>query len=86
MTTVLDVSRAKAAVARTTKTVTGNLIIPIQDGLYDIFQGDGWKHQSRFRVIKLRGATKGEFTRQLIQVNGLTLSQEQRHALLELVH
>lgn len=85
MVNQLNVSRAAAANARCFNTTSGAKIIPIQDGLFDIFQGAGWKHQSRFRIVKLRGEKRGEFTRQLIQVSGLTLSQEQRHALLEVV-
>lgn len=89
---VLDQQRAAVAVARTINTTSGAKIIPIQDGLYDLFQGDGWKHQSRFRIVKLRnqkwdGKKKADqYTRQLIQVNGMVLSQEQRYALLQLVH
>lgn len=87
-----DQVMAASAAARTITTGNGAKIIPIQDGLYDLFQGDGWKHHSRFRVVKLRnqkwnGKVKADqFTRQLIQVNGLNLSQEQRYALLQLVH
>lgn len=89
---VLDQQRAATAAARTINTPGGAKIIPIQDGLYDLFQGDGWKHQSRFRIVKLRnqkwdGKKKADqYTRQLIQVNGMVLSQEQRYALLQLVH
>lgn len=86
MVNVIDAVRAKAANARCINTPSGSRIIPIHDGLYDIFIGVGWKHQSRFRIVKLRGAKRGEFTRQLIQVNGLHLTQEQRQALLQLVH
>lgn len=83
---IRNTAQAAQAVARTIKTSDGSLIIPIMDGLFDIFQGSGFKHQSRFRIIKLRGQKPGTFIRQLIQVNGLNLTQEQRHALLELVH
>lgn len=92
MVNPVDLSRAQAANARRINTPSSARIIPIQDGLFDIFQGDGWKHQSRFRIVKLRnqkwdGKRKdGQFTRQLIQVNGLNLSSELRASLLQLVH
>lgn len=74
---------AAHAVARTKVLSNGSKVIPLQDGLFDLFQGEGWKHQSRFRIIKLKGAAKGTPARQLIQVSGLTLSQELRNQLLK---
>lgn len=78
---VKDQARAAQAATRMIHRKDGSLVIPIQYGLYDIFQGDGWDQPSRFRIVKFKG-TKGA-TRQLIQVSGNNLSTSLREQLLK---
>lgn len=57
----------------------GSLLVRVEGGLYDLFQGHGFKNVSRFRVVKLRSENK----RSLIQISGVSLTQALRHTLLE---
>jgi len=56
----------------------GDLVVSLGHGLYDLFSGDGWKNQSRYRIVKLRDSKE----KQLIQVGGINLSREYRNELL----
>ncbi len=65
--------------AHTKKRADNSLLVRVDGGLYDLFQGSGWKHASRFRIIKV----KQTGVRSLIQVNGLSLSPALREVLLK---
>jgi hypothetical protein len=77
---------AAQAAARHINRKDGSKVIPVQDGLFDIFQGEGFKSQSRFRIIRFRDGRTNQSTRQLIQVNGINLSQAMRADLLKEIH
>jgi hypothetical protein len=63
-----------------TKTRTdGSKLMRIDGGLWDLFQGVGFKNVSRFRIVRIRETGK----RSLIQINGLNLSIPLRNTLLE---
>lgn len=83
---ITEQKQAAQAADRHINRTDGSKVIPIENGLFDLFQGNGWKHQSRFRIIKLRGTKVGTFTRQLIQVNGLNMNQALRADLLKEIH
>jgi hypothetical protein len=57
----------------------GSKLFRIDLGLWDLFQGTGFKNVSRFRIVKVKqtGVTS------LIQVSGLNLSPALRAALLK---
>lgn len=57
----------------------GDKVVALGTGLFDLFSGDGWTNQSRYRVVRAR--SNGE--KQLIQVSGLNLSREYRTELLK---
>lgn len=78
---VKDVAQAKKAQERMIHRKDGSLIIPIQDGLFDLFQGSGFANHSRFRVVRFRGV-EGQ-TRQLYQVSGSSMSRELREQILK---
>lgn len=78
---VKDVALAAKAATRMIQRRNGDLIIPIQDGLYDLFRGNGFSHHARFRIIKFRG-TQGN-TKQIFQVSGSNMNRELCENLLK---
>jgi len=62
---------------------TGDKVVAIQDGLFDLFTGLGFANPSRFRIVKIRRGAPGTADRQLIQVNGKALDREYRERLLK---
>lgn len=80
-----DDRMAALAVSRHINRTDGSKVIPVKDGLFDVFHGTGFRAHSRIRIIKFRAGKKGEETKQLILVNG-NLSQDQRQALLSEIH
>lgn len=76
-----DKALAAKAAARIIHRKDGSAVIPVQDGLFDAFFGQGFNTHSRFRVIKFRGA-QGP-SRQLYQVSGTNMSRDLRDQLLK---
>lgn len=68
--------------SHTKKRVDNSLLIRVEGGLWDLFQGTGFKNVSRFRIVKVRQTG----ARSLIQVSGLNPSPALRAALLEECH
>jgi hypothetical protein len=64
--------------AHTKKRADGSLLVRIEGGLWDLFQGTGFKNVSRFRVVKM----KQTGVRSLIQISGLNLTPSTRAELL----
>ena len=62
----------------TKKRADGSLLVRIEGGLWDLFQGTGFKNVSRFRVVKM----KQTGVRSLIQISGLNLTPSTRAELL----
>jgi hypothetical protein len=56
----------------------GSKLVRIDGGLWDLFQGTGFKNVSRFRIVKV----KQTGVRSLIQISGLNLNPALRAALL----
>ena len=68
--------------SHTKKRTDGSLLVRVEGGLWDLFQGNGFKNVSRFRVVKVRQTGN----RSLIQVSGLNLNPALRALLLEECH
>lgn len=79
---IKDVALAQRGAERIIRRKDGSQVVPIKDGLYDLFQGKGFENHSRFRVVKFRN-NKGEKTAQLIHVSGIDLNRELREQLLK---
>lgn len=62
----------------TKKRADGSLLVRIEGGLWDLFQGTGFKNVSRFRIVKM----KQSGVRSLIQISGLNLTPQTRSELL----
>lgn len=62
---------------------TGDKVVAIQDGLFDLFTGIGFANPSRFRIVKIRRGIPGTPDRQLIQVSGKALDRNYRELLLK---
>ena len=65
--------------AHTKQRQDGSYLVRIEGGLYDLFQGTGFKNVSRFRIVKM----KQTGVRSLIQVSGLNLGPSLRAQLLD---
>lgn len=57
----------------------GSKLVRCDGGLWDLFQGNGFKNHSRFRIVKIKQT--GQVS--LIQVGGLNLNPALRAQLLK---
>lgn len=65
--------------SHTTTRMDGSKLFRIDLGLWDLFQGQGFKNVSRFRIVKMKQT--GNVS--LIQISGLNLSPALRNELLK---
>jgi hypothetical protein len=67
--------------AHTRNRPDGSKVFRMDHNLYDIFYGEGWGVASRFRIIRQRDGS-----RDILQLNGLHLTESTRQQLLKEFH